>query len=172
MLIRAEEHNDRAAVHAVNAAAFDTEAEANLVDALRARAQPCISLVAEEHNAVVGHIMFSPITLANRPELRIMGLAPMAVTPSRQRSGVGSALVRAGLEQCRRLGFGAVVVLGHPAFYPRFGFSRADQFGLASEYESPPEAFMAIELAPHYLDDVAGTVKYHEAFGELGAGSH
>src|SRR6185503_109729 len=119
MLVRAEEQRDWAAVHAVNVAAFETPEEANLVDALREHARPIASLVAEDDGAIVGHIMFSPVTLAGHPELRIMGLAPMAVVPEHQREGIGSALVRAGLEECRKLGFGAAVVLGHPAYYPR-----------------------------------------------------
>jgi putative acetyltransferase len=95
--IRPEETGDRAAVRAVNDAAFETLAEADLVDALRAQARPLVSLVAEESGAIVGHIMFSPVTLPGHPALALMGLAPMAATPARQRAGIGSALVRAGL---------------------------------------------------------------------------
>jgi putative acetyltransferase len=91
-------------VHAVNVAAFETPSEANLVDALRAQAQPVVSLVAEDDNgAIAGHIMFSPVSLLGHPGLKVMGLAPMAVAPKHQRKGTGSALVRAGLEQCKQL---------------------------------------------------------------------
>ncbi|RJG07782.1 N-acetyltransferase [Noviherbaspirillum cavernae] len=167
MVIRAEEEKDRSAVHAVNAAAFDTAAEADLVDALRVQAQPAISLVAEDGGEIVGHILFSPVSLSGRTDLRIMGLAPMAVAPAHQRTGVGSALVRTGLERCREQGFGAVVVLGHPGFYPRFGFHPSTRFGIDSEYDVPEDAFMVVELRPDYLRGASGTISYHAAFGSV-----
>ena len=167
MLVRVEEEKDRAGVHAVNVAAFETPAEANLVDALRDQAQPVISLVAEDKGAVVGHIMFSPVSLSGHPGLDAMGLAPMAVTPEHQRKGFGSALVRAGLEQCKQIGSVAVVVLGHPEYYPRFGFSPASRFGIDSGYEVPEEVFMAMELQPEALAGKSGRVKYHAAFNNL-----
>ena len=94
----------------------------------------------------------------------MMGLAPMAVAPARQRGGIGSALVRAGLERCREMGAAAVVVLGHPDFYPRFGFLPAARLGLSCEYDVPAEAFMAMELEPNGLRGAAGIVSYHPAF--------
>jgi putative acetyltransferase len=151
----------------VNLAAFETAAEANLVDALRQQARPLISLVAQDGVEIVGHIMFSPVSLASHAKLNLMGLAPMAVMPAHQRKGVGSALVRAGLERCRELGVGAVVVLGHPGYYPRFGFQPSVRFGIASEYDAPPEAFMVLELQPGYLSGVSGTVKFHAAFQDV-----
>ena len=167
MLIRAEEQRDWAAVHAVNVAAFETPAEANLVDALREQAQPLVSLIAEDHGAILGHIMFSPVSLSGNPILRIMGLAPLAVAPEHQRKGIGSALVRAGLDQCRQLGFGAIVVLGHPAYYPRFGFSSSARFGIGCEYDVPEEVFMVAELQTGSLGGASGTVKYHAAFCDV-----
>ncbi|HEX5705365.1 MAG TPA: N-acetyltransferase [Pyrinomonadaceae bacterium] len=167
MLIRAEEQRDRAAVHALNVAAFETSAEANLVDALRDRAQPLVSLVADSHGEIVGHIMFSPVSLSGHPALRIMGLAPMAVAPEHQRQGVGSALVRAGLDQCKLLGFGGVVVLGHSTYYPRFGFAPAARFGIGCEYDVPEEVFMIVELKAGYLNGASGQIKYHAAFSDL-----
>jgi putative acetyltransferase len=164
MLIRTEEESDWIAVHAVNAAAFETALEANLVDALRQQAQPVVSLVAEADQTVVGHILFSPVSLAGHPDAMIMGLAPMAVAPDHQRQGIGSALVSAGLERCKQLGFGAVVVLGHPEYYPRFGFSPSSRFGIGCEYEVPEEVFMVLELQPGYLRGSSGTIKYHAAF--------
>ncbi len=164
MLIRAEIENDRDAVFAVNVSAFETPSEATLVDVLREQAQPVVSLVAEDNGNVVGHIMFSPVSLSGYPDLNVMGLAPMAVAPERQRKGIGSALVRAGLEQCRQLGFVAVVVLGHPEYYPRFGFSPSSRFGIDSDYEVPEEVFMAMELEPEALSGKTGRVKYHPAF--------
>src|SRR5262245_47572397 len=152
MLIRDERTDDRAVVHAVNQAAFETSVEASLVDALREQASPVVSLVAEEDGAVVGHILFSPVSLSGHPGLKIMGLAPMAVLPEQQRKGIGSALVKDGLLRCKQLGFGAVVVLGHPEYYPRFGFLPGKRFGIESEYPVPEEVFMVLELDPGFLD--------------------
>ena len=164
MLVRREEAKDLAAVHALNVSAFESPAEANLVDILRKQAHPVASLVAEDSLTVVGHIMFSPVSLSGHPELKIMGLAPMAVERTHQKKGIGTALVRAGLEQCKALGYGAAVVLGHPDYYPRFGFSPSTHFDIGCEYEAPKETFMAVELQPGYLDGKSGTIKYHAAF--------
>jgi len=167
VLIRAEQEQDCAAVHAVNVAAFETSSEANLVDALREQAEQVVSLVADDNGAIVGHIMFSPVCLSRHPDLKVMGLAPMAVAPEHQRKGIGSALVEAGLERCKQLGFVAVVVLGHPEYYPRFGFSPSRRFGIDSEYDVADEVFMAVELHPAALDGKTGTMKYHAAFASL-----
>ena len=164
MPIRAEEQNDRAGVRTVNVSAFETALEANLVDALRDQAEPLVSLVVEDDGVIVGHIMFSPVSLSGHPALQIMGLAPMAVFPDRQRKGIGSALVRAGLEQCKQLGFGAVVVLGHPAYYTRFGFLPSARFGIACEYDVPEDVFMVVELQAGFLRGASGTIRYHAAF--------
>lgn len=167
MIIRAEKESDRKGVYDINVSAFETLSEANLVDALRDQAQPVISLVAEDDGDVVGHIMFSPVSLAGHPNLKVMGLAPMAVVPDHQKKGIGSELVLAGLEQCKQLGFSAVVVLGHPAYYPRFGFSPSSRFGIDSEYEVPEEVFMAMELEQGTLSGRTGRVKFHAAFGNV-----
>lgn len=167
MHIRPEEERDWAAVQAVYESAFDTLTEARLVAALREQAQPVVSLVAEDGGSVVGHIMFSPVVLAGHPELKMTGLAPMGVAPRQQRRGIRSALGRAGLEQCERLRFGAVVVLGHRGYYPRFGFSPAAHFGIRCEYEAPEGAFMVVEFQPGFLQGFSGTVKYHAAFGNV-----
>lgn len=164
--IRAETAKDGRAVRVVNESAFETPIEAHLVDSLREEAHPVVSLVAEGEDGVVGHILFSPVVLPGHPELRILGLAPMAVLPKHQRRGVGSALVRSGLEECRKLGAGAVVVLGHPEYYPRFGFVPASRFGLSCKYDAPEEAFMALELVPGHLAGASGEVRYHPAFDE------
>jgi putative acetyltransferase len=167
VLIRTENDFDRDSIRLVNLFAFDSPAEADLVDALRRQANPVISLVAEEDGNIVGHIMFSPVTVSASPYTKVMGLAPMAVDPARQRSGIGSALVRAGLDHCRQSGFDAVVVLGHPDYYPRFGFSPASRFGIRSEYDVPAEVFMALELRPGALSGITGIAKYHPAFSSL-----
>ena len=167
MVIRAEKPGDRAAVYAVNVSAFETPSEATLVDLLRERAQPVVSLVADDGGTVVGHILFSPVSLPGHPALKIMGLAPMAVVPEHQRKGIGSDLVRAGLEQCAQLGFGAVVVLGHPDFYPRFGFLPSTRFGIGCEYDVPEDVFMAVELQDGCLRGASGKIRYHAAFSEV-----
>jgi putative acetyltransferase len=128
-VVRAEEPRDHDAVRALNRLAFGTNGEADLVDALRADGGDVISLVAEQDEIVVGHILFSPVTLSGSLRLPLAGLAPMAVLPACQRSGIGSQLVPAGLDACRTHGFAAAVVLGYPEFYPRFGFRRASEFG-------------------------------------------
>ncbi|MGH8176613.1 MAG: GNAT family N-acetyltransferase [Steroidobacter sp.] len=167
VMIRPEQEGDRAAVRGVNVSAFDTPVEADLVDALREQARPLVSLVAERNGEVVGHILFSPVSLEGHPDVKITGLAPMAVKPEHQNKGVGSALVRAGLDHCRTLNFVAVVVLGHPEYYPRFGFLPSTRFGIRSEYDVPEDVFMAMELRPRALAGKAGLVKYHAAFGAL-----
>jgi putative acetyltransferase len=167
MQIRPEQTADIAAIRKVNRAAFETSAEADLVDALRAQADPIVSLVADDARSVVGHIFFSPVTLSDHEDLRIMGLAPMAVVPAEQRRGIGSSLIRAGLEQCWQLGYAAVVVVGHPTYYPRFGFVRASRFGIRCEYDVPDEAFMAHELSPGALAEKSGTIRYHPAFANI-----
>lgn len=111
--------------------------------------------------------MFSPVSLAGHHELKIMGLAPMAVAPEHQRKGIGSALVRAGLEQCKQLGVGAVVVVGHPEYYLRFGFLPSAGFGIDCEYEVPQEAFMVVELQRGFLSNASGKIRYHAAFGSV-----
>ncbi|POR00847.1 hypothetical protein AU468_09370 [Alkalispirochaeta sphaeroplastigenens] len=167
MIIRDEREDDIGAVRVINEAAFGSSAEADLVDTLRSQVRPVISLVAEEDSRVIGHIFFSPVILDTRQDLKLMGLAPMAVMPGHQRGGVGSALVAQGLEECGDRGAGAVTVLGHPAYYPRFGFLPSMRFGIRSEYPVPDEVFMIKELIPNYLHDYRGTIRYHQAFRDI-----
>ena len=164
---RREHECDAEAVRNVHEEAFENSAEADIVELLRERAEPYIALVEESESGLVrGHIVFTPITHDERPDLRILGLGPMAVLPAHQRTSIGSALVTEGLKHCRAKGFGAVVVLGHPEYYPRFGFVPASCFGISSEYDVPDEVFMALELQAGYLADASGIVKYHPSFGE------
>jgi putative acetyltransferase len=167
MKIRPETPSDAAAVRAVNLAAFGTSTEANLVERLREQASPVISLVAEDDGSIAGHIFFSLATLSGHPALKIMGLAPMAVLPNRQRRGIGSMLVRAGLDASSSLDFDAVVVLGHAEYYPRFGFRPASQLGIGCEYDVPDEVFMVLELKSGVLHGKTGTIQYHSAFKNL-----
>ncbi len=162
--IREETLGDRTAIREVNELAFGTPEEVELVDRLRSDGLVLASLVACDGGEVVGHILFSelPIETAGRT-IRGAALAPMAVRPDRQRQGLGSALVRRGLEACRALGVEAVVVLGHPAYYPRFGFSVETARLLEAPFSGP--AFMALELTPGALDGVSGRVRYPPPFG-------
>jgi len=168
IIVRGETTADYPAVRQVNELAFGQPGEADLVERLRAVASPQISLVLVEDDQVVGHIFFSPVSIEIRnPNSLAMGLAPMAVLPAYQKQGLGSRLVRAGLQECKHIGAGVVVVLGHPDFYPRFGFVPARQKELHCEYPVPDEVFMVIELKPGALDEQRGLVKYHPEFGNL-----
>jgi putative acetyltransferase len=165
MDIRTENLEDAEAVRKVNIAAFGRENEANLVDRLRGIAST-FSLVAVTSNRVVGHLFFSPVVVEGKcsSNLLILGLAPVAVLPNYQRQGIGSLLIREGLKECGRSGFHAVVVLGYPDFYPRFGFVPASSKSLGCEYDVPDEAFMVLELESGALQDCSGTVKYRSEF--------
>ncbi|MFN7133879.1 MAG: GNAT family N-acetyltransferase [Myxococcales bacterium] len=159
---------DHAAIRALNEEAFDGPGEARLVDALRSAGAATLSLVARRDGRVVGHLLLSPVRIESADGVRpALGLAPMAVARGLQRSGIGTALVREALARARDAGHGAVVVLGHPDYYPRFGFVRASRFGLTCEFPSPDEAFMAVELRPGCLAGAAGRVSYHAAFHDL-----
>ena len=166
--IRAERPDDVRAVHEVNERAFGGPAEAVLVDRLRAADKAVISLVAQRGDQVVGHILFSPITVAHAPDsFRGAGLAPLSVLPEYQNQGIGSHLVRDGLAACQSAGFDIVVVLGHVGFYPRFGFAPAAGYGLGNEYDAS-DSFMVLELRSGTLGSISGLVKYAAEFAELG----
>ncbi|MGD2184619.1 MAG: N-acetyltransferase [Desulfobacterales bacterium] len=163
--IRPETKADIEKIWQVNASAFNSETEANLVDRLRISGAPLISLVAERNKKIVGHIIFSPVMLSdNRKDIKIAGLAPMAVMPDDQKQGIGTALVNKGLKHCRSKGYQAVVVLGHPHYYPHFGFVPCSRFGIKSEYDVPDEVFMIKELVNGILTGYRGIVKYHPLF--------
>ncbi|MEG4091242.1 N-acetyltransferase [Microcoleus sp. Pol12B4] len=165
MDIRTEKPEDLEAVRKVNVEAFGRENEANLVDRLRGIAST-FSFVAVQSDRVVGHIFFSPVVVEGKcsSNLSILGLAPVAVLPGYQRQGIGTLLIREGLKECGRSGFQAVVVLGYPDFYPRFGFIPASRKSLKCEYDVPDEAFMVLELESGALQDCSGTVKYRSEF--------
>jgi len=146
MHIRPETEADRAAIRAVNEAAFGTAVEADVVEILRRKPIQSVSLVAAIDDVIMGHILFSPVSLTDCPQLTLMGLGPMSVAPEHQRKGVGSALVREGLARCKRLACQAIVVLGHPEYYPCFGFVRASRYAIRCEYDVPEDVFMIVEL--------------------------
>jgi putative acetyltransferase len=169
MRIRDEQPDDARAIFVVNQEAFGRPDEAALVDALRQAGAAVVSLVAEdEAGEVVGHILFTEVTLEPpRPVADVIALAPVAVRPGLQRGGIGSALIEEGLRRCAKLGYGAAVLLGHPAYYARFGFLPAHRFGLRCEFPAPPEAFMALELAAGGLEGEPALVRYHPAFAAV-----
>jgi putative acetyltransferase len=165
LVVRDEAPADVDAVRDVVTRAFEQPAEATLVDALRAGGKATIALVAERDHRVVGHVLFSPVTLVEVPQPSFAsGLAPLAVMPEAQGQGIGSALVRAGLARCRAVGHAFVVVLGSPVYYGRFGFVPADRYGLHCEYDVPPGVFQVIQLAPGALAGCRGLVRYAEEF--------
>ncbi len=162
--IRPENSEDRDAIRLVNQVAFGGDFEANLIEALRDGGFAAISLVAELNREIVGHIVFSPVSILTEDDtVEAMSLAPMAVVPSHQRRGIGSRLVEEGLKVCRKRGQRIVVVLGHFDFYPRFGFSSK----LATLLESPfgrGAAWMALEIVPGSLSGIEGRVEYSPPF--------
>jgi putative acetyltransferase len=166
--IRPESPDDAAQVRRVNELAFGQPAEADLVEKLRHACADSLSLVAED-DVVVGHILFTPVVVesATRPVLG-MGLAPMAVLPDRQRRGIGSLLVTRGLDILRARTCPFVVVVGHPEYYPRFGFERASARGLTSQWEGMPDAaFMVLILNLPAMTGVSGVARYREEFDEV-----
>ena len=168
--IRSEEPADYAAIRTVSEKAFGQQAEAKLVDALREAGDLLLSLVAveSESDAVVGHIAFSRLKIvADGKQVAGVSLAPMAVLPTHQRQGIGAQLVREGVRQCAERGESIVIVVGHPQYYPRFGFSSQLAETLQPPFEVPAEAWMALSLRPDATDDVAGRVEYAAAFAAL-----
>ncbi|HET6871989.1 MAG TPA: N-acetyltransferase [Sporolactobacillaceae bacterium] len=166
--LRAEIEEDHAAIREVNDLAFHYGDESKLVDNVREsdRYIPELSIIAvTEDNKVIGHILFSVIDIeSENGVLQTLALAPMAVRPDFQGQGIGSALVRHGLSECKRLGYGHVVLIGHPDFYPRFGFKPAREKGLESPIPVPDHVFLACELDAGALESVSGTIKYPPAF--------
>ena len=164
MHLRAERPTDIGKIRTLNLRTFETSIEADIVDALRQQAASLVSLVADDEGSIVGHILFSPVTLLPYPYVPIMRLAPMAVVPERQRQGIGSALIRDGFEHCRSIGVAAVIVVGYPRYYARFGFKSASRFHLTSEQEERDDVVMVLELHRGILDGKVGTIRYHSAF--------
>jgi putative acetyltransferase len=163
-LVRAERPTDVSAIHALHAACFPTDAEARLVSLLRQAGHLFLSLVAEADGSIVGHVGFSPVSVATGAAGA--GLAPVAVMESHRRQGIAAQLIQAGLAQCRTAGFAWAVVLGNPAYYARFGFRPASGSGLSDEYGGGP-AFQVAELIPGGVPTGAGLVRYAPEFAAL-----
>ena len=168
MEIRPEIDTDYDAVRALNCLAFQGEAEGSIVDKIRESCGETVSLVAVEDSKVIGHIFFSPV-IAKSDEVQVfgMGLAPMAVLPEYQNRGVGSALVRGGLEILKDRECPFVIVLGHQNYYPRFGFKTASKYRLRTEWDGiPDEAFMILFLKNSTELNISGVVKYLPEFND------
>ena len=158
MIVRPEASADVAAIHAVNQAAFAQPDEADLVDRLRAEGVVLLSLVAEHNAVILGHILFTRMHVAETP---VVALAPVAVDPAHQRKGIGAALICRGIDLLREAGERIVIVVGHPAYYPRFGFTGVSGI----QHPFPPESFMALELTTGALENLTGAVRYPPGFG-------
>lgn len=168
LVIRPEKPEDIESIRNINRQAFGQENESKLVDKLRDRGVLTISLVAVQDGEVVGHSAFSPVVVESETSgFTAIALAPMAVLPAHQQKGIGSQLVRAGLEECRRLGHEIVFLVGHPDYYPRFGFVPAKPKGVDCEFEVPEEAWMILELREGALAGRRGVVKFEPEFKEV-----
>jgi putative acetyltransferase len=163
--IRIERPGDVAAIRDVNRRAFGQDQEGNIVDALRSNSAALLSLVATLDGRVVGHIMYSPASIGGAAIGGALG--PMSVDPDHQRQGIGSKLVEAGNRMLRERGCPFVVVVGHPEFYPRFGFVPASTRGITCEWNVPDDVFMIAVLDERKMDGVSGLTKYCEEFSTV-----
>jgi predicted N-acetyltransferase YhbS len=165
--VRQETDKDYRGITDVNNLGFGQKNEGQLILKLRKTKKfiPELSLAAEIHNSIVGHILFYPIGIRNKDKVfPSLALAPMAVLPDFQKQGVGSQLIKEGLKRARKLGFKSVIVLGHAAYYPRFGFKPASRWGIRPPFDVPDDVFMALELVKDGLKDIQGTVEYPPEF--------
>ena len=170
MIIRPEKSKDYIVIYKINELAFGGRGESDLIEALRKSDSfiPELSLVAGGKDEVIGHILFSKVVIKSKEEIiPALSLAPMAVLPKFQNKGIGSKLVNKGLEECRRLGHKIVVVIGHPGYYPRFGFLPAREKGLDVVFPVPDEAFMVLELVPGSLNITQGEIIFPPEFQEV-----
>ncbi len=166
--IRNEGPADHARVREIQEAAFARPDEARLVEALRRSARPQLSLVAELDGELTGHLFLAPVAIDGpSPSVECAGLAPIAIDPVFQRSGIGSALVRESLRRCSEVGWQAVFLLGDPNYYGRFAFELAAPAGFHYESEIFDSVFQLLEITSGALDESSGWVRYHEAFNSL-----
>jgi len=170
--IRSELPVDSPAIFEVQFQAFGQDGEARLVDALRhdGNINPELSLVAVHGDRIIGHILFCPITIVSGTvETPALALAPLAVHQDYQGQGIGTALIEAGIGECQRLGHRIVIVVGHPTYYPRFGFTPAGESGIFAPFPCPDKVFMALPLENGALTGIGGMVRYPLAFDTVGA---
>ena len=163
--IREERVDDLAAIREVNRLAFEQDQEGNIVDALRVNGGVLLSLVATLNNQVVGHIMYSPLSIDAK--ITGAGLGPIAVLPEHQRQGIGSKLIEAGNQRLKDDGCPFIIVLGHASYYPRFGFKPASMHGIKCEWEVPDNAFMVLILNQAKMQGVSGLAKYRPEFSSV-----
>jgi predicted N-acetyltransferase YhbS len=166
--IRKEEVKDHKQIYEVNKLAFQQENESKLIEKIRKSENfiPELSIVAEIDNRIVGHILFSKIKIIGDSDYESLALAPMAVIPEFQKRGIGSELIKKGIDKAKELGFDSIIVLGHKEYYPKFGFQRASKWNIKCPFEVPDDVFMAIELTEKAFEGKAGTVKYPDEFNE------
>ena len=166
--VREERSSDIQQIHQLNIQAFGQQQEAaDLVDNLRRHCDDLLSLVAVTQDKVVGHILFSPVSVQKIGRTVVgMGLAPMAVSPEYQRQGIGAALIEAGIAKLTKKPCPFVVVLGHPEYYPWFGFKPASERGIKCEWTVPDEAFLIMVLDESVMQGVTGVSKYRPEFAE------
>ena len=165
LTIRETKKADRAAVLAVIEAAFGQPDEAKLVQNLWTQDATAIDLTAEENGAVVGHCAFNVVTADPALEGAALGLAPVSVTPSRQHSGIGSALVETGLDICKTRGASLIVVLGEPEYYSRFGFKPGASQNISWAAMDAGDAFQIIDWAG--IGETPRRIHYHRLFSSL-----
>ncbi|HWP61370.1 MAG TPA: N-acetyltransferase [Candidatus Paceibacterota bacterium] len=163
--IRPETALDYRAIFDLNVSAFGREKEAKLVEDLRRSGAfvPELSLVAQQDGKIVGYILFTKIEFVEHREHRGLAIGPVAVAPTMQKQGIGSLLIREGLKRANELGFDSVLLLGSPAYYPRFGFKLASEWNITTAYNAPGETF-ALELHDHALQGISGVAQYAKEF--------
>ena len=163
--IREERPADVAAVREVNRRAFEQERESNIVDALRANGGALLSLVATIDDQVVGHVMYSRVSVGDMVNGAALG--PMAVLPEHQRQGIGTRLIDTANQKIKDAGYPFIIVVGHAEYYPRFGFRPAGKYGIKCEWDVPEEVFMVLMLDAAKMQGVAGLAKYRDEFSTI-----